>query len=401
MVKNVRSIISAIEAAAARWNEAEFPPRNRALEAVSARTGYSESVVEHAFDRLFGALRGDAIEAVITDELGCLDVLDDFAERRGRPAARALPLGKVCVVSSRTTIGVAIVPAIFALCAKCEVLVKDREDHFIAAFFSTLADELPELRAVATAQSWTGEDDLDQLSRFDGVVVFGSDETLGRIAATLPAHVRFIGFGSRASAGYVTREALRDDASARALARDAARDAVLYEGEGCLSLHALFVEQGGRICPQRFAEMLADTIRATASEFPPSSAHAQAASRIAAARDLAVFRAGPNRVHSDSHAAYLAVLDPPFDQPPLFLPRTIGVHSVDSPLQAAHYLERHAIRLEALAIATRRSDLLELATRAGAARVAAFGTLQAPNLAGFHGGRPRIAEFVRWIADET
>jgi hypothetical protein len=33
-------------------------------------------------------------------------------------------------------------------------------------------------------------------------------------------------------------------------------------------------------------------------------------------------------------------------------------------------------------------------------RIAPFGTLQHPPLASPHGGRPRIAEFVRWVSDE-
>jgi hypothetical protein len=37
----------------------------------------------------------------------------------------------------------------------------------------------------------------------------------------------------------------------------------------------------------------------------------------------------------------------------------------------------------------------------GASRIARFGSLQIPQLGGFHGGRPRIADFVRWIVDET
>ena len=76
-----------------------------------------------------------------------------FALRPGRPRARAIAAGSVCVVSSRTTIGVAIVPAVFALCAKCDVLVKDREDGLVRAFFSTLAEERAEFAEAARAQS--------------------------------------------------------------------------------------------------------------------------------------------------------------------------------------------------------------------------------------------------------
>jgi hypothetical protein len=399
--KPVRSIVGAIDAAAIRWSAAGFAPRVRARDAVSARTGYSLPTVEYAFDRLFGALRRDAIEAAIADELGCLDVLDDFVARTGRPRARALPLGRVCVIASRTTIGVAIVPAVFALCAKCDVLVKDREDHLVAAFFETLAGELPELRDIANARPWQGDEDALDLAGFDAVVAFGSDDTLRRIAARLRFPTRLIAFGSKVSAGYVAREALCDDVAARTMARGAARDLVLYETEGCLSLHALFVESGGAVSAERFAEMLAEAIRSAAAEFAPKRDDASSAARVAIARDLATFRGGARIVHSDPHAGYLAVVDPPLDEPPLFLPRAIGIRRVDRPSQAAQYFERHGIELEALAVAGLREDLLELAIRTKAARVVPFGMLQAPPFGGFHGGRARIAEFVRWIADET
>ncbi|HEY6450040.1 MAG TPA: acyl-CoA reductase [Candidatus Cybelea sp.] len=399
--KPVRSIIGAIDAAAARWTDPDFAPRARARDAVGARTGYSAPMVEYAFDRLFGALRRDSIEAVIADELGCIDVLDDFAERAGRPPAHALPLGRVCVISSRTTIGVALLPAIFALCSKCNVLVKDREDHLIAAFFETLGGELEALRDAATAQRWSGDEDTIDLNGFDVVVAFGNDAILADLASKLRLPARFIPFGSKASAGYVAREALSDASAAQAIACGVARDIVLYESEGCLSLHALFVETGGAIAVERFAAMVADALGTAAVEFPPVALNAQTAARFAVARDLATFRAGARGVYSDRLPGCVAILDPPFEEPPLFLPRTIGIRSVDNASQAAEYLERHGIALEALAVAGRRWDLLELAARTKAARIAPFGTLQAPPIGVFHGGRPRIAEFVRWLGDET
>jgi hypothetical protein len=397
--KSVRSIVGAVDAAAARWSDSAFAPRVRAREAVRARTGYSLPVVEYAFDRLFESLRRDAVEAVIADELGSLDVLDGFVPRFGRPPTYALPLGRICVVASRSTIGVAIVPAIFALCAKCDVLVKDREDHLVAAFFETLSGELEALGDAATARAWQGNGDAVDLARFDAVVAFGSDETLARIARSLPISTRLIPFGSKASAGYVTCEALCDEVAARRIASAAAHDLILYESEGCLSLHALFVEEGGAISAQGFATMLVDAMRAAATQFPPR-AEASDRARLAMERDLAIFR-GTQPVQCDPQASYLAVLDPPIEEPPLFAPRAIGIHRVQDCSQAAQYLERHGIELEAVAVAGSPDDVLELAWRTKAARIASFGTLQAPSLGGFHGGRPRIAEFVRWMTAQT
>ncbi len=400
MVKTpVREIVGAIDAAAAAWRDGAFDSRIRARDAVGERTGYSLESVEYALDRLFAVLRRETIEAVIADELGSLDVLDGFVARAGRPRARALPIGRVCIISSRTTIGVAILPAVFALCAKCDVSVKDREDHLTAAFLSTVVDRLPALRGRARAQAWSGADGPD-LTRFDVVVAFGDDATLATIAAKLGYRTRFLGYGSKASAGYVTREALRDEESAWEIARGAALDLTLYESEGCLSLHALFVESGGTVAVRRFADLLGEAMHSIAEAFP-ARRDAVTASRRAIARDLAAFRSGSAAQISGPSAPYVVLLDSPLDEPPLFLAQTIGIRSVATPADAAEYLERHRITLEALAVAGGRPELHELAYRSKAARITTFGALQAPPLGAFHGGRARIAEFVRWIGDET
>lgn len=386
----VRQIIGAIDAAAARWQNRQFASRLRTRDAVAARTGYSLASVEYAFDRLFELLAANAIAAVIVDELGSLEVLDDFAERVGRPRTRALPLGRLCIIASRTTIGVALIPAAFALAAKCTVLVKDREDELTSAFFNTLCEELPELRHAATARPWRGDEDGVDLADFDCVVAFGAYATLQRIAERLTLRTKFIPFGTKASAGYITREALTDEAAAAAVAQRAARDIVLYEGEGCLSLHALFVENGAAVSLQRFCELLGDAVRLAAAEFPPPRDAATSA-RYAIAKELAAFRGGSEGIHVGS----------PFEEPPLFFPRALGIRGVEGPTEAARYFERHGIELEALAVAGRREDLLALAIERKAAQMVQFGTMQAPPLGAFHGGRPRIAEFVRWIVDET
>ncbi|HUA08926.1 MAG TPA: acyl-CoA reductase [Candidatus Acidoferrales bacterium] len=397
-----RAIVRAVADAAARWADADFPIRVRLLARIVERTGYTSPVVEYALDQLFGSLTNDAIEATIANELGSIDTLDEFALRPGRPRARALAAGNVCVISSRTTIGVAIVPAIFALCAKCDVLVKDREDGLVRAFFSSLAQERDEFAEAARAEAWEGESESVSLGSFDVVVAFGSDATLGRIANATRAGSRFVGFGSRASIGYVAREELRDVAHATALAAGAARDLVLYETEGCLSLHALFVERGGGVDPQQFTKLVAQEVERASVEFPPGLRDARASARIASARNLAAFRsaAGTGSVFSDARGSYLTVLDPPLSEPPAFLPRALAIHAVDDPGEAIAYLAAHDVPVEAVALAGRRDDLRAFAVEIGAHRIARFGDLQRPPLGGNHGGRARIADFVTWITDE-
>jgi hypothetical protein len=399
----VTRIVAAIADAAARWSDADFPPRVRLLDPIAQRTTYSLPVIEFALDTLFFSLNAASIEAVIRSELGSLRTLDGFAERPQRPRAYAHPLGRVCVISSRTTIGVALVPAIFALCAKCEVLVKDREDGLVAAFFTSLAEELDAFAQTACAQPWEGETKLSALDDFDAVVAFGSDNTLAQIHHALPRSTRFIGFGSKASIGYVAREALQTHADAQRIAAAAARDLVLYDSEGCLSLHALFVEHGGAIEPYAFAEIMADAVERTAVEFPLGIRDAAVSAQLAAARRLAEFRrsSGRGTLLSDPDLTYLLLFDPPQEQPPPFLPRAMAIHPIEAPSEALGYLQRHRIPIEAAAITGSRADVVEAAVAMGANRLAAFGELQRPPLAGNHGGRARILDFIRWVSSDT
>lgn len=374
------SIAHAIADAAQRWRDADFPPRVRATGRIVERTGYSMPVVEYALDRLFESITFEALASTIQDELGSFEILDGFQPRAGRPPAWASPIGSVCVISSRTTIGVALPAALFALCAKCSVTVKDREDTLVAAFFETLSDERDEFAGAAKAEVWNsaGENAPD-LEAFDAVVAFGRDESLARIRGGLRPDSRFVAFGTRASAGYIAREDLSSLESARRLAEAAARDIVLYDSEGCLSLHVLFVEDGGAIGRARFSELLSEAIAAAGIEFPPEPVSVARASH---ARALGVFRASANGAA---------------DRGPEFSPRAATAVPVDAPDDALAYLRRHGVALEGFALSGTRGNVMRAAVRAGAVRIASFGTLQDPPLAGNHGGRPRIAEFVRWI----
>jgi hypothetical protein len=375
-----QAIAHSIADAAARWCDADFPPRVRLLAPIAERMNYSEPVVEYALDRLFEAVTYDALAATIESELGGFAFLDGFHARAGRTAAWAAPGGEVCIISSRTTIGVALFPLVFALCAKCRVTVKDREDLLIASFIETLAEERSEFASAARAEAWSAEDDnAPDLSSFDIVVAFGRDETLTQIRRALAPAARFIGFGARASAGYVAREDLRDERAAREMARGAARDVVLYDTEGCLSLHALFVEDGGTIARSKFIAMLETEIAAAEIEFPPAPARAGSAA------------------HGRALAGFREAVRPQANGAPHFLPRSTTPVHVNDPAEALSYLRQHRIPLEGFALSSGRADLVELAANAGAARIARFGELQSPPLAGNHGGRPRIAEFVRWI----
>ncbi len=389
----------AIADAAERWTDADFPPRVRATAAIEARLGYTTPVVDYALDHLFDAITPDAIVAAIAGELGSLDALDGFTATPGRPAAWARGADAVTIVSSDTTIGVAIAPLVFALCAKCAVTVKDRTDALVAAFVETLGEERPELRAATDVRAWSGGDEdieAQTLGAADVVVAFGGPDALRAIRARCAPDATFVPFGHRASAGYVTAAALAGDTAA--LAAGIARDALLYDGDGCLSLHLLFVERAPDGAHERFVDALAEACAENAVEFPAGPRKPARAARVGAYAATAAVRAanGAGRVLRAPDGAWTIVADPPVDELPPFGGGVIPVVFVDGIAAAAEYVHRHALPLQALGVAT-IDGACELAEALGAVRVTSFGPMQNPPLAGHHGGRARIADFIRWI----
>ena len=365
------------------------------------RTGYSEPVIDYALDRLFGGIRPEVLRDTIAGELGSIAALDGFVSRPGRPDVffRAAP--RTTIVASQTTIGVAIPPLVFALCAGTRVVVKDRTDALVASFVETIVEEEPALAARASVATWAGEDEAasrERLASADVVVAFGGDTALRAIRAQLAPHARFVPFGPRTSVGYVARESLGSEAAADAVAHAAALDALLYDGDGCLSLHTLFVERGGALDPATFARRLGRASDAVAVDFP--AVRAEAGPPALAYRRAALFRAalGAGAAYEANLGGHLVVYDPPLEDVPPLLPRVLAVYPVEGPSAAADFIRRHALPIEGFARAEDvRADIAALALESGANRLTRFGTLQDPPLGGEHGGEGRILPFVRAI----
>ncbi|HTW85658.1 MAG TPA: acyl-CoA reductase [Candidatus Sulfotelmatobacter sp.] len=389
-------VVGFVADAAERWADADFAPRVRATRAIVDRLGYSEPVVDYALDRLFFGITRASLEATIVAELGSLAALDGPVARHGTPSGWARGVDRAVIVSSDTTIGVALVPAVFALCAKCDLVVKDRSDALVAAFFASLAEEHPAFAHAALARSWSGGEDPGEdalFARADVVVAFGRDQTLRAIRARSGVQTRFVPFGHRISVGRL--HAAEVAAADEALLAGIARDALLYDGEGCLSLHALFVEADD-VELTEFAVRLAAACERVAVEFPAGRIDAARGARAAAYRQLAAFRAASGRGAVLRAADATIVAEAPLDDPLPLVARTLPIYRGDDATLAA-YVAAQRLPVQALGVAHVDDAAIALAARLGAVRAAALGTMQDPPLAGRHGGEQRIAPFVRWI----
>ncbi|TAM58882.1 hypothetical protein EPN52_09580 [bacterium] len=405
-----RHIVDAIAAAAQRWQHPDFPPRLRAQAALEARTGFSAPVVEIALERILARLTAGEIECALRADFGSLDVLDGVAPGPYGRAAYAAPAGTVLVISSSTTIGVGLWPALLALCCHNDVILKEPEQALGAAFFETLTEEQPLLAGRTHAAAWRGGDERIEeplFARAATVVAFGSDATLRAIRERLPISTRLVVYGGAASIGIVLRAALASEAAAARAADGAAVDLSLYESSGCLSLHALYVERGGDVTPEHFARLLGQALERRSVEFPVGRRDLAQSAAVRSVREVASFRqtAGHGAVLTSADLTWTLVLDPPADAVPALLPRTLGIAPVRDAAAAFEQVAHARMPVETVGIApATAAEAAALATAAanvGASRICALGAMQDPHLASHHGARPCAADFVRWVDVES
>lgn len=90
----------------------------------------------------------------------------------------------------------------------------------------------------------------------DVVSAYGSDATLDAIHTALRPGVPLIRHGHGVGVLYVAANALESEVRARHWAERAALDIAAYDQRGCLSPHVVFVQEGGGLTTQQFADAL-------------------------------------------------------------------------------------------------------------------------------------------------
>jgi hypothetical protein len=213
-----------------------------------------------------------------------------------------------------------------ALLAGHAVFIKQSRDETVwtRLLVESLAEVDPELSELIHLDIWPGEDARSTalVSDADVVVAYGSDATLAALRVSVPCGTPFFGFGHAVSIGIITERG--NDEAGRF-----ARDILMYGQGGCLSAHALLVEQRlpGSDTAQTVAQTLARSFEreCEALEIPPVTDPAIARS-VRQARDMALFLGSPVSVISDPGLRWTILLRK--SPEPLEIPTGLGIVQV-------------------------------------------------------------------------
>ncbi|MFO7893368.1 MAG: acyl-CoA reductase [Longimicrobiales bacterium] len=408
----VSELVDVVDLAAARLADPTDPLREQADRLVTAAAGYSPAMTRLVLDRMTADWRADRLRTLLDAALPDPAALDEFRPAAAGRRARAYGPDLAFHVFAGNVPGVAVTALVRALLAKAPVLGKLASGQpVLPILFARAVDAVdPDVGRALALTYWPGgsrDAEWRALEAADIVVVYGGEEAVASYQDRGPDGTRVLVHGPRFSVGLIARDAVADDPAA--VARDVARAVAVFDQHGCVSPHAVWVEEGSGVSALDFAEALADALDAVENELPRARlgpAEASAIQQERAAAEMKGHRpdAAGTRVLAGPGTRWTVIYDAEPAFRPSCLNRLVRVHPIDALEEAVDLLAPAGRYLQSVAIAgpeARRDALAHRLAGVGATRITTFPRLPWPPPDWHHDGREPLRELLRWVDLES
>lgn len=455
--RSTQSVVAVLCNVGKDWLTSDFEFRKLALDQGPKATGFSRATLASGLDAFFKELTKENFEVLLEQDLGNAQRLDQFVstalEQKSNRAAAAtgpelmahITAGNLpCPTLMSIVLGMLVRSAQFVKCASGTAFLPRLFAHSIHQADSKLAAclEIAEWRGKANSVTPPGSNSAfaaassqpraqikkpiaarilnEELTNAlfehaDCVTATGSDESLAAIRRRLSARTRFLGYGHQVSFGYVANGKL-SGVNARKVAGQALEDVVAWDQLGCLSPHVIYVEHGGGVSAEQFAEMLAKELEQREKSEPRGELPVELAAAIASRRSFYETRAAyfhtntmpdypATRIWKSENSTAWTVI---YEADPRFqtscLNRFIYVKGVTDLTEMLQNADSVRGKVSTVGLAAPKDKVQGLAielARWGVTRVCPLGRMQRPPLTWRHDGRLALGELVRWTDYET
>jgi hypothetical protein len=410
--RSTESLVKTLSRVADGWLEPDNSFRKHALELGPAQTGFSRETLVRGLDNFFSQLTRDHFQALLLQEFGDTKRLDAFTattveQKQNRQAIINAPEFQVHITAGNIP-NPALLSIIHGLLMRSAQFVKCASDSsFLPRLFAhSIYEADPKLGACLEIAEWHGGNPALENVLFaeaDCVTATGNDETLAAIRSQLPVKTRFLGYGDRVSFGFVAGEDLFGSSAKKIVAR-AADDVVAWNQLGCLSPHVIYVQLGGEVAPEQFAEMLANELDKREQTEPRGELPPEGAATIASRRGIYEVRAAhsPETTRhwcSKDSTAWTVIYEADARFQMSCLNRFVYIKSVADLTTALQGADDIRGKVSTVGIAVPEDKVPEIATqlaRWGATRICPLGQMQQPPLTWRHDGRPTLGDLITW-----
>ena len=350
------------------------------------------AIAAEPFRALLGPTTAEDLSAWLQAELGSGAALDRWVGH-GPGQAKALAPGLILHVVSGNTPHAALQSLIGGLLLGSRNAVKLPQaglvevDEFVSRLPEALR-RLVETSAVLPA-AW--------LAAADAVIVYGSDETVADLRARTPSGKIFIGHGHKASLGIVWAD------PGFVSCPGAARDASLFDQQGCLSPQVFYVRETNPGFARAYAERLASAMDRFNRSHPRGPLGVEEKAEIANLRAAYRFRAaGDLRValwEGGGHMDWTVVYEEDAWFPAAPLNRVVFVKPL--PENFADAIGPAAAHIGAVGLFPCTEELADRFMELHPSRFCPIGRMQDPPWTWHNGGVPRLASLVKWVDFEA
>ena len=409
--RSTQHLVETICGVAEQWLEAEYPFRKLALENGPATAGFSRATIANGLDAFFKRLTPENFHALLAQDLGHAKRLDEItsnsAEEKLARGAMARGPELLVHIAAGNIPNPILTSIVFGLLTRSAQFVKCAGGKSLLPrlFAHSIYDADHKLGACLEIADWRGGTTHLESALFaeaDCVTATGADETLAAIRARLPDRTRFLGYGHRVSFAFVASSALTSFGAKKIIAR-AAADVVAWNQLGCLSPHVIYVEHGGGIAAEHFAQMLAEELARREESEPRGEIRTETAATIASRRAFYEVRAAHSPDtrfwRSENSTAWTVVYEADARFQLSCLNRFIYVKGVADLKTVLENADSVRGKVSTVGVAAPEEQTREIANRLarwGVARVCPLGAMQNPPLTWRHDGRPALGDLITW-----
>jgi phenylacetate-coenzyme A ligase PaaK-like adenylate-forming protein len=179
-------------------------------------------------------------------------------------------------------------------------------------------------------------------------------------------------FGPKLSFAVVSKEMLTDEQAAKKLARRVSVDVSVFDQTGCASAHNLFIEKGGAVTPERFCQILNESMGKTEIQIPKPTMSPEQVSAVHSIRGVYDF-CGLS-IGSETMSFSILLDDHDELHKPVYS-RVLFVHAVDSIMQATKHITEDIQTIGIEATPEQAIAFAEAATPMGAVRFPQIGRM--------------------------
>jgi hypothetical protein len=410
--RSTESLIKVLSNVADSWLETDNKFRKLALELGPTQTGFSHETLARGLDNFFKQLTRENFHALLVQEFGDAKRLDAMTataaeQKQNRLAIVNAPEFQVHIAAGNLP-NPALTSIVFGLLTRSAQFVKCASGaSFLPRLLAhSIYEADGKLGACLEIAEWRGGNlDLENtlFAEADCVTATGSDETLDEIRKRVPLRTRFLGHGHRVSFGFVAAEVMYDSRGKKIVAA-AADDVVAWNQLGCLSPHVIYVQVGGEISPEHFAQLLAEELEKREASEPRGELPAEHAAAIASRRGIYEVRAAhsPETTQhwcSKDSTAWTVIYEADARFQLSCMNRFIYVKGVADLKTALENADSVRGKVSTVGIGAPEEKINEIATqlaRWGATRICPLGQMQNPPLTWRHDGRPALGDLITW-----